>query len=623
MIAMDLLSSVHSVEDLKSLRPSELEKLCGEIRSFLIDSLSKTGGHLASNLGVVELTVAIHAVFNSPQDKIIWDVGHQSYVHKILTGRRDQFSTLRRKDGLSGFPKDKESPYDAFNTGHASTSISAAYGYCKARDILDQDYSVVAIIGDGSMTGGLAYEAINNAGRTKTDMVVILNDNQMSISENVGALSRYLNEIRTAPAYIGAKADVNNFLNKIPILGQRLQHFIERTKGGIKYLLVPGSMFEELGFNYIGPIDGHNIKQMLGVLRKVKQMSGPVLLHVYTQKGRGYCQAEEAPSAYHGVDSFHIDTGAPVVTKLWDTYSDVFGKTMVKLAAATPNLVAVSAAMTSGVGLADFAKKYPERMFDVGIAEGHAVTFAAGLAKGGVIPVVAIYSSFMQRAYDQILHDVCLQDLHVIFAVDRAGVVGADGETHQGLYDAAFMSHIPNITIMAPINKRELTMMLEFAVKGSGPIAIRYPKGSASLTLRTFDKPIVLGQSELISQGRDFAIIAVGAMMDIAFEASAALRKAGLHPTLINPRFIKPIDLDMVKSIRNCKAVYVLEDHAASGGFGDMFMRAMSQEQIQVPFFRNFALPDKFIEHGSRDEILKVYGLDVDSIVNEIRSRFK
>ncbi|MDR2648376.1 MAG: 1-deoxy-D-xylulose-5-phosphate synthase [Clostridiales bacterium] len=611
------LNNIRSPRDLKKLKIKELEGICGDIRAFLISAVSKTGGHLASNLGVVELTVALHTVFNAPADKIIWDVGHQSYVHKILTGRARQFSELRRKNGLSGFPKSTESPCDAFNTGHASTSISAAAGYCAARDIQRAKYNVVAVIGDGSMTGGLAYEAINNAGRSDSKLLVILNDNQMSISENVGALSRYLNEVRTAPAYIGAKADINKILNRIPVVGRRLKYFIERTKDGIKYLLAPGGIFEELGFTYIGPVDGHNLKDLIGVLQKVKKMDGPVLLHVYTIKGKGYDQAEVSPEEFHGVDSFNVETGKPVALKQYDAYSDVFGKVLTGLAEKHPNLTAITAAMPVGVGLGGFAGKFPGRLFDVGIAEAHAVTFAAGLAKGGLTPVVAIYSTFLQRAFDQILHDVCMQNLHVVFAVDRAGVVGADGETHQGLFDISFL-WLPNMTILAPINEREMVDMIKFAIFHTGPIAIRYPKGSVSHVFTDRVKPVVYGKSDIIRGGEDFVILAVGSMMDQAHQASERLKTLGYNPGLINVRFVKPIDMDMVKSLSCYRSVFVLEEHVLSGGFGSKLLSALNEVNINAGCIHRFALPDIFVEHGSRSEILEQYGLDYVSITDRI-----
>jgi 1-deoxy-D-xylulose-5-phosphate synthase len=606
---------IHTPRDIKKLKTKDLELFCEDIREFLIETLSKTGGHLASNLGVVELTVAWHKVFNSPHDKIIWDVGHQSYVHKIITGRSRQFTKLRCKEGLSGFPKSAESPSDAFNTGHASTSISAALGFCLARDLQKQNYHVTAVIGDGSMTGGLAYEAINNAGRANTNLLVVLNDNQMSISENVGALSRYLNEFRTAPAYIGAKADVNLVLSKIPLLGRYLRHFIERTKEGIKYLLVPGGMFEELGFTYIGPVDGHNLKDLISVLGKVKQMSGPVLLHVYTVKGKGYCMAEEAPSDYHGVDSFNIDTGVPIHAKKANTYSDIFGSAMLTMAQRYPRLVAVCAAMTDGVGLKNFEKQYPDRMFDVGIAEGHAVTFSAGMAKAGMIPVVAIYSTFLQRSYDQILHDVCMQNLHVIFAIDRAGIVGADGETHQGLFDISFLA-LPNMTVMAPSNKQEFLKMLDFAMIHNGPIAIRYPK-CVAVDSKPHTLPIVYGKPEYIHEGEEIVLVAVGPMTDIAIKIFKLL-KPKKNPGLINARFIYPINDDLVYYLKRYKYVFVLEEHVSTGGFGSLLFTEMARKNIKPELCYDFSLPDAFIEQGSRDEILESYGLCVKNIYDKI-----
>jgi 1-deoxy-D-xylulose-5-phosphate synthase len=607
--------NIRSARELKKLKPKELEKLCGDIREFLINSLSKTGGHLASNLGVVELTVALHAVYDCPFDKIIFDVGHQSYVHKILTGRGKNFGTLRKKGGLSGFPKFSESPSDAFNTGHASTSISAALGYCAARDILGQDYRVVAIIGDGSMTGGLAYEAINNASRANTDLLIILNDNQMSISENVGALSRYLNEVRTAPGYIGAKADVSNLLNRIPMFGRHIKRFIERTKDGIKYLLVPGGIFEELGLVYIGPVDGHNMNDLLSVLNKVKLMKGSVLLHVYTTKGKGYTRAEESPSEFHGVGMFDIETGDPVIKNDSESYSDVFGAEMVRLGAQKKNLCAITAAMPVGTGLSDFANRFPDRFFDVGIAESHAVTFAAGMAKAGAIPVVAVYATFLQRAYDQILHDVCMQNLHVVFAVDRAGVVGQDGETHQGLFDISFLS-LPNMTVLAPSNKRELAVMLEYAVGCKGPVAIRYPKCGARAHSGSY-KPLVPGEPEIVSQGDGIVLLAVGSMLPLALEVSRLLKPERL-PTVVNVRFVYPISEQMLALTAKHRHVFVLEEHVSSGGFGSLLLNAMSKKSIRPETFYDFCLPDAYVEHGGRQEILDTYGLNAKEVYYDI-----
>ena len=608
------LRRIKSPADLKKMSLSSLVSLCGEIRLFLVDTLSKTGGHLASNLGVVELTVALHYVFDTPKDKIVWDVGHQAYVHKILTGRKDAFGTLRQFGGISGFPKSNESPHDCFGTGHSSTSISAALGFAVSRDLAGDDYNVIAVIGDGSMTGGMAYEAMNNAGRLNSNMLVVLNDNQMSISENVGSISKYLNDVRTAPSYLGAKRGLHRLLEKVPVVGGGIDRFLERAKDGIKYLLVPGVLFEELGFNYVGPVDGHNIEELIAVLRNVRKMSGPVLLHVYTTKGKGYDRAETAPSKYHGVDSFNVETGDPLETKIWDTYSDVFGKAMLRIAEKNDKILAVTAAMPDGTGLSEFAKKYPKRFFDVGIAEPHAVTFSAAMAKNRFEPVVAIYSSFLQRAYDQIVHDVCAQNLHVIFAIDRAGITGPDGETHQGVFDISFLAHIPNLTILSPINKREFIEMLEFATKLDGPVAIRFPRGSASRVLRDDFLPIEFGRAQTFGN-RDVdgvAIVALGAMMEIGYEVYKRLLDNGYSATLINPRFIKPIDVDMANSLQNYRLTAVLEDNVETGGFASMLPSMTSGKLL------SFAFPDVFIEHGERGELLEKYGMNADSVYARI-----
>jgi 1-deoxy-D-xylulose-5-phosphate synthase len=608
------LGRIKSTVDLKKISLSSLASLCDEIRLFLVDTVSKTGGHLASNLGVVELTVALHYVFDTPKDKIVWDVGHQAYVHKILTGRRGVFDTLRQSGGISGFPKPNESPHDCFGTGHSSTSISAALGFAISRDLSGDDYSVVAVIGDGSMTGGLAYEAMNNAGRLNSDMLVILNDNQMSISENVGAISRYLNDVRTAPSYIGAKRGVRRLLEKVPVVGGGIDRFLERAKDGIKYLLVPGMLFEELGFNYVGPVDGHDLDELIAVLKNVRQMTGPILLHVYTTKGKGYERAEDAPAKYHGVDSFNIATGNPLETKIWDTYSDVFGKTMLRLADKNDKIIAVTAAMPDGTGLTEFAKKYPKRFFDVGIAEPHAVIFSAAMAKNGFIPVVAIYSSFLQRAYDQIVHDVCTQNLHVVFAIDRAGISGPDGETHQGVFDISFLAHIPNLTIMSPINKREFIEMLEFAATLDGPVAIRFPRGSASRVLRDETLPVEFGRAQTFGSGNTdgVAIVALGAMMEVGYEVYKRLLKNGHSATLINPRFIKPLDIDMAASLQNYRLAAVIEDNVETGGFASMLSTFSNGRLLR------FAFPDRFIEHGERGELLEKYGMDAESVYTRI-----
>lgn len=619
---MKYLNKINSPRDVKKLSPKGLDFLCRDIRNFLINSVSKTGGHLSSNLGIVELTVALHYCFNTPTDKLIWDVGHQAYVHKILTGRKEMFNTLRKFEGLSGFPKTTESLHDAFGVGHSSTAISAGLGMALSRDLQNENYNVVSIVGDGSMTGGLCYEGLNNAGRSNTNFIVILNDNQMSISENVGALSRHLNDIRTAPVYLGVKEDVNALLNKIPKIGSQISKIAEKTKDSIRALLVEGELFEQLGFNYVGPVDGHNLEELIKVLNKVKKMNAPVLLHIYTTKGKGYGMAEIAPDTFHGVDTFDIETGKPIITKVYDTYSDVFGKGIINLASENDKIVAVTAAMPSGTGLSSFKKRFPKRLFDVGIAEAHAVTFCAGMAMNGFVPIFAVYSSFLQRAYDQIIHDVCIQNLHVIFAIDRAGIVGSDGETHQGLFDIAFLSHIPNMTVLAPKNKYELLSMLEFAVDFNAPISIRYPRGSASRTLKYVNNKIELGKSELIEKGEKIAIICVGSMMDEVYECYKKLKEESINPTLINARFIKPIDTEMVSSLKEYEYVFIVEEGVTSGGYSSMVQQEMLNQKINCTFHA-FAFPNEFIKQGSRDEIFKKYGLDSESIFKKILEMIK
>lgn len=616
-----ILDTVNSPEDIKKLDNSQINQLAKEIRGFLLNSISKTGGHLASNLGVVELTLALHRCFSTPKDKIIWDVGHQAYVHKMLTGRKNDFVNLRQFHGLSGFPKPYESVHDMFITGHSSTSISSALGMAKARDIKGDDNSVIAVIGDGSMTGGIAYEALNNAGRANTNLIVVLNDNQMSISTNVGAVSRHLNDIRTEPAYLGAKEGVHNFLKKIPMIGKPIDKAIEKAKDGIKYIFVSGIMFEELGFKYIGPIDGHNITELENVFNKVKKMKGPIIVHVHTTKGKGYKYAEKLPWEYHGVGTFDIKTGKPISNSTKKSYSDVFGDSMIEMAVKYKNLVAISAAMTSGTGLDKFEAKYPNRFFDVAIAEQHAVTFSAGLATSGLIPVFAVYSTFLQRAYDQIVHDVCLQNLHVIFAIDRAGIVGADGETHQGVFDTSYLSHIPNMTLIAPKNGVELKSMLEFAVNFKGPIAIRYPRGNASEILDCDSLPIEYGKSELIYDGTGIAVISAGCMIEVSIEVCEKLKAEGYKPMLVNARFLKPVDGNMLEEIsKKCRLIFTLEDNLRSGGFGSKVLEELNGRGINGIHVHNFAFPDTFIEQGTRNELFEKYGLDKESIYNNIKS---
>ena len=618
---MSYLENIKSPQDLKKLKLKELDILASEIRNFLINSISKTGGHLASNLGVVELTIAMHYCFNSPRDKFIWDVGHQAYTHKILTGRMNGFSSLRKYGGLSGFPKSEESPYDAFNTGHSSTSISAAIGLAEARDLLGEDYNVVSVIGDGSMTGGLVYEAMNNVGRNNTKLLIILNDNQMSISKNVGAMSKYLSELRTAPKYLAAKSGIYSFFDGIPIVGGAVNNILEKAKEGIKYALVPNIMFEQLGIKYIGPIDGHDLDKLINVINKVKVMNQPILLHVITKKGKGYKQAEKNPCAFHGVSSFNVKTGQALKAKVKETYSDIFGQTMVKLANKNKKLIAITAAMPSGTGLEFFSKLYPERIFDVGIAEEHAVTFSAGLAKSGFIPVFAVYSTFLQRSYDQIVHDVCLQKLHVVFAIDRAGIVGADGETHQGIYDLSFLSHIPNLVLLAPKNKEELEDMLDYAVnRQKNPIAIRYPKGNVSSNIKSLDKKVSDFSFDIIKQGKEIAVISVGVMADTACKTAEMLEKDGYCPSVIDPRFISPISPELINELKNkYKYIFTIEDNIVSGGFGSKLCQNLIQNKIYNKVIYNFAFPNAFIEQGSREELLKKYKLDSENIYKIIK----
>jgi 1-deoxy-D-xylulose-5-phosphate synthase len=595
-----------------------MEILAQQIREFLISTISETGGHLASNLGVVELTIALHYCFNSPQDKLVWDVGHQSYIHKILTGRRSQFHTLRKFGGLSGFPKSGESPHDIIDTGHSSTSISAGLGLAVTRDLNGENYSVISIIGDGSMTGGLAFEALNCAGRADTNLIVILNDNQMSISENVGALSSYLNNLRTAPGYLGAKADITKLLNKVPVVGEKAVRAIERIKDSLKYMVVNRTVFDEYGFNYIGPVDGHNLESLINVLKRIKKMKGPVLLHVYTKKGKGYSLAEKSPEDFHGVGPYDIESGEPSGTKIWNTYSDVFGKTITELAGKNEKIVAVTAAMPSGTGLSHFAQKFPKRFFDVGIAEAHAVSFAAGMAKNGFIPVFAVYSTFLQRAYDQILHDVCLQNLHVVFAVDRAGVVGGDGETHQGLYDLAYLSHIPNMTIVSPKNRTEFIDMLNFAVNTfNGPIAVRYPRGAASNKLKGFKTPVEYGKCEKLTGGEKILIIAFGEMVETAIETAEKLTEAGHNPALINARFVKPLDIDLIDELSNYEFVFTMENAVKTGGLSQKVAAEIAERKIDTVFYA-FAFPDVFLRQGDQTRLLAEYGLDAASVAGKI-----
>ena len=589
-----VLEKINQINDIQNIDKEELPLLAEEIRQFLIEKISVTGGHLASNLGVVELTMAMHLAFHLPEDKFIWDVGHQSYTHKILTGRRDGFDDLRKYGGMSGFPKRKESICDAFDTGHSSTSISVGLGYAKARDLLGCSYSVVSVIGDGSLTGGMAYEALNNAAQLKTNFIIVLNDNEMSISENVGGLSKYLNNLRTAESYAELKAGVENTLNKIPVYGNRMVERIRNTKNGIKQR----------------------------VLQDAQKVKGAVVVHVKTKKGKGYAPAERHPSRFHGAEPFDIETGVPKNKKKKATYTDVFSTVMCKLGGLDPELVAVTAAMPDGTGLKRFRNMYPERFFDVGIAEEHAVTFAAGMAVGGLKPVVAVYSSFLQRAYDQIVHDVCLQKLHVIFAIDRAGLVGSDGETHQGIFDLSYLSSIPNLCVMAPKNKWELSDMMKFALSYDGPIAIRYPRGEAYDGLEDFRAPVFYGRSEILYDEREIALLAVGSMIPVAVEVRERLRELGYSCSLINARFVKPIDEELLaQMIKEHRLLVTMEENVRSGGFGDRVLEYINDTGSNIRTI-NVTLPDDYIEHGNVDVLKREICVDADSVFERIIAEY-
>lgn len=608
----NFLDSMKFPEDLNYLNEEELTQLAKEIREFLVQSVSKTGGHLASNLGVVDLTISLFRCFDIEKDKIIWDVGHQSYVHKILTGRKKQFSQLRKKDGLSGFPKRNESKYDAFDTGHSSTSISAALGMARARDLQGKDFNVVAVIGDGALTGGMALEALNDAGFNKTNMIIILNDNQMSISKNVGGLSSYLNNIRLEPVYNKIKNDINETLNYTAV-GKTMATSLAKLKGSIKQLVVPSMLFEDMGIKYLGPIDGHNIAQMKEVFNKAKKLPGPVLIHTITKKGKGYGLAEENPSKFHGVSSFDTKKGICETTIL-PNYSDEFGQTMIEIAGKNENVVAITAAMPDGTGLKKYSKDFPSRFFDVGIAEQHAVTLAAGMACIGIKPVVAIYSTFLQRAFDQILHDVCIQNLPVVFCIDRAGIVGADGETHQGMFDISYLSIIPNITIVAPKCVKELGVILKWAVEyKDGPIAIRYPKGGDCIDFEPLAK-VNYGKWETLNQGKDIAIIATGRMVQNSVQAMNLLSEEDVSAEVINATFIKPLDKKMLEELSNrFTSIITVEDNIANGGFGTMVLGELNKNGYKGNF-NNLAYNDIFIHQGNIEQTYIENGLDAEGI---------
>lgn len=618
-----MLEKIQKPNDIKKIPADQLPALAEEIRKFIIESLSKTGGHLASNLGVVELTIAMHRVFDLPKDKLIWDVGHQSYTHKILTGRKDGFETLRREGGISGFPKRSESDCDVFDTGHSSTSISAGVGYVRARELKKENYSVVSIIGDGALTGGMAYEALNNAASLKSNFIIVLNDNEMSITENVGGMSSYLSGLRTASAYTDFKMDVTKALNRIPGIGPGMVDAMRKTKSSIKQIIIPGMLFEDMGLTYLGPVDGHNIPQLIKTFQEAKRFEGPILVHVLTQKGRGYEPAMRHPARFHGAGPFDVKTGLPV-GKSNPTYTDVFSTVMRKMGDRRKDVAAVTAAMMTGVGLKRFSNMFPDRCFDVGIAEEHAVTFAAALSLGGITPVVAIYSSFLQRAYDQIMHDVCMQNLHVVFAIDRAGLVGYDGETHHGIFDLSYLGSMPNMTILAPKNLWELSDMIKFAVDYDGPIAVRYPRGEAYTGLKEFRAPICLGKSEVIHEGSRVALLAVGSMVKMAEEVQKQLKeRMDMDAALVNARFIKPIDEELLRSFADTyELVVTLEENVKDGGFGERVLAFAEEEDL--PFgVEIIALPDRFIPHGSVSYQMKQVGFTPEDICGRIEEYYR
>ena len=615
----EYLDRINEANDIKKIEPEAYDALASEIRSFIIESVSEHGGHLASNLGVVELTMALHLCMDFPNDKLIWDVGHQAYTHKLLTGRKEDFSGLRTFGGMSGFPKHKESPCDAFDTGHSSTSISAALGYARARDLKGEDRTVVAVIGDGSLTGGMAYEALNNVSHLKSNMIIVLNDNKMSISENVGGLSKHLTALRTRESYMDFKMDVEKKLKQIPHVGDSVARSVKKSKDSIRQLFVKGGFFEDFGIKYIGPIDGHDIKEMVRVLNALKRLNEPVVMHVVTQKGRGYVPAEQNPSAFHGVGSFDIATGESLASKSL-TYTSVFSKTICRLGKAHPDVVTICAAMPDGTGLTAFRKHFPGRFFDVGIAEQHAVTFAAGLAAGGMHPFVAVYSSFLQRAYDQIIHDVCIQNLPVVFCVDRAGLVGADGETHQGIFDLSYLSMIPNMTVCAPKNKYELYDMLYFAYQYHGPIAIRYPRGSAYEGFKNMRPPIEYGKSELMFEGEKIALVAVGSMVQTAVEVREKLLDKGINATVVNARFVCPLDTECLDRLsRDHHWIVTMEENVLKGGFGEACGDYLLAKHEDVRLI-HVGVPDVYVEHGGVDQLKKTLHMDADSIVERICS---
>ena len=612
-----VLDKIQKENDIKNLTPAEIDVLRQEIRTFLIEKISELGGHLASNLGTVELTMALHLFLDFPKDKIVWDVGHQSYTHKILTGRKDDFDHLRQYGGMSGFPKRTESPCDSFDTGHSSTSISAGLGLAWARELQNEDYKVVSVIGDGALTGGMAYEAMNNAAALKKNFIIVLNDNNMSISENVGGMSRHLSKLRTSTNYVELKEGVQSSLEKIPVYGERIVSGIRKTKSSIKQMVIPGMIFEDMGIMYLGPVDGHDISAMLKVFQEASQVQGPVLVHVLTKKGYGYRPAERHPSRFHGTAPFDIETGIPL-SHGKATYTDVFSTVMRKMGDRDDKLVVITAAMADGCGLKRFHNMFPDRFFDVGIAEEHAVTFAAALAAGGMHPVFAVYSSFLQRGYDQMLHDVCMQNLPVVFAIDRAGLVGSDGETHQGVFDLSYLTEMPNMTVMAPKNKWELSDMLKYAIAYDAPIALRYPRGEAYDGLQEHRQPVVYGKCEEITVGQDILLFALGSMVKTAEAVCGQLKKKGIEATLVNARFAKPFDAAYLKeAMIKHSMIVILEENVALGGFGEHVACFLRREGYEGQIL-SIAIGDHFVEHGNVAVLQKELGIDADGITRQI-----
>ncbi len=620
---MRLLKQIEKPEDVKKLKMDDLNLLAAEIREFIIENVSQTGGHLAPNLGVVEMTLALHYIFDTTTDRIVWDVGHQSYVHKIITGRKDSFATLRQFGGLAGFPKREESIHDAFNTGHSSTSISAALGFALARDRKKENYQVAAIIGDGALTGGQAFEALNETGHLGVDMTVILNDNEMSIAENVGAMSSYLSRLRSDPSYTKRKKDIELLLRKVPAIGTTVVKAAERVKDSLKYLVVPGMLFEEMGFTYLGPIDGHNIRDLIAVLKQAKEMEGPVLLHILTKKGKGYKPAEYDPSLFHGVGPFNLESGEVIKKSGPPTYTKVFSKALVDLAEKDERIAAITAAMPEGTGLNNFAARYPERFFDVGIAEQNAVTMATSMALAGMRPVVAIYSTFLQRAYDQIIHDVCLQKAPVLFAIDRAGIVGHDGPTHHGAFDLSYLRHIPNMAILAPKDEEELRHMLSTALQYQGPVALRYPRGQGvGVPLSQEYQTIPWGKGETLVTGKDLVIIAGGTMVYPALETGKILDKQGISTTVINARFIKPLDEELIKAaVEKHKYVVTMEENVIAGGFGAGVLELLARLGLAKKVL-NIGLPDAFVTQGNTSTIHESLNLTAEKMNQRIRDYF-